>query len=1450
MKPIITKVRWNYLLSFLLLFLMQSAFAQYDKTVDKTGTGDYTTVQAAIDAAPTGLIAPYRIFIKNGIYKEIVTVPSNKPFIQLVGESVAGTIITYDNYSGKAIPGGGVYGTSTSATVTISATDFSAVNITFQNTTGDAPQALAINVNNDRASFKNCRFLGGQDTLLANNNGLRQYYLNCYIDGVVDFIFGNARAVFDNCVIYPKDRKDGNSSYITAANTKNPEPYGFVFRNSQITENTGITKYVLGRPWQNDAATTVNKSENRTVYLNTKMGASVSPAGWSTWDSGTDTNLIIYGEYNSQNTDGSPYDVSSRVSWSKQFTTTDAAVYSDANLFAGWDPTAVFIDAATYTAPLVVSNFQGTKGATTTPFKWNISWPITGVQYDVYRSTDNGMNYSIVNTQTSSDANVNFNYTAPNPPPGSSYQYYVKATKSSYADNSSDIVTISSVPTVTVTGSLGVFLQGLGTPSTSQSYTVSGLDLTNDIIITPPVGYEISSNGGTNWYDLTNPIHLVPTSGAVANTSISVRLNVSTAATYSGNITQTSTGAIDVNQAVSGTVQSGSLTVSATLINWPLTADNVDNSLVRATGVTATTPTLNGFVPSDGTTNTSFPPYSSVQGQSFAVNAAGGGWSSSSTPAGPGNLNTNFYEQFTVQPSANYQIRVDTISFNTSVELTTGNFAVSYSLDDFTNKVDLNTGIAPDGNSIMFTSNGVFPTTAIAMIREDAANISKFKFPVSNLNIQNGQTLKIRIYFKTGSSSSTNRYVKVKDFLVKGESSLAPVLGDYQSHQSGDWTALSTWERYDGTAWVTPAPDYPVYNNSGKSTIQNGHTITVSSSLANGSGYIHLTTVKLGGQLVVSSGADLKLSNDGDANTVDLLVNGNMNINGTLSTNGACTIEVGGKLVNSNSISLNGTDILTIDSLATYQHNANSPNAPTAVWKTGSNFLITGLTTSQTSIFKNTINYYNIIWDNQNEASGKYYAVRGNLTATNVLGKLTVKSTGATYISLFNADGTTTLPSGYEQTGGKVLVRESGTVNAIFNIGKDFAVTGGTFESNSAASVILNLTGASSKYNYDDATHVLTNLNTNISGNYTLQSSLNLNNLALTGNGKITLGANTLTTTLLTGGSSSAYVITNGVGKLKINNIGTTNVTFPIGTSATSYNPVTINNAGIVDNFSMSVQNTFDNATPNNNQTVNKQWNIEEDIAGGSNATLTLGWSGADQAVGFNPSNPISLLHYTSGNWAGTLASISGSGTVADPYLATASGFNSFSPFGVGNSTVLPLDLISFTASVNKGLSPKVNLSWKTTNEVNTLKFDVERSFDGKSFSNIGLVNAMNTPGIHDYAFVDDNPLTGTAYYRLNQIDLNGANKYSPIEAVNLESYISLSVYPNPVSNILNIIHPKANDGASLSIVSLNGQKLFTIGVNKDNTKTSTDISKLSSGAYFMMFDNGSQQSALKFIKN
>ena len=268
-----------------LTLLMGTVFSQYNTIVDVNGSGSFTTIQAAINAAPTGQTAPYIIYIKKGKYREVVTIPATKPFIQLIGESMAETIISYDNYSGKPNGTGGTYGTSTSATVNVFAKDCMLMNLSMENATGygvdanaippapgDGPQALALNVSADRVVFYNCRFNGGQDTVFTGGPGKRNYFKNCYIDGNTDFIFGDATAIFDTCVIYPRTRLDkGTGGYVTAVNTKVVSGYGYVFRDCKLSKNRGSTNYALGRPWQSGSGGVYNK----TVFLNTAMGSNI-----------------------------------------------------------------------------------------------------------------------------------------------------------------------------------------------------------------------------------------------------------------------------------------------------------------------------------------------------------------------------------------------------------------------------------------------------------------------------------------------------------------------------------------------------------------------------------------------------------------------------------------------------------------------------------------------------------------------------------------------------------------------------------------------------------------------------------------------------------------------------------------------------------------------------------------------------------------------------------------------------------------------------------------------------------------------------------------------------------------------------------------------------------------------------------------------------------------------
>ena len=435
---------------FLIGFLPFCAKAQYDKIVAADGSGDYTTISAALLAAPFNPTIPFKIFIKNGIYKEKVTI--NRTFITLVGESAANVIIRWDDYYLK-VPN---LQPKSTATVTINANDVVMMNITVENRsadTMDGPQALALNVNRDRCAFKNCRFIGGQDTISTDRNGTRQYFKDCYIDGNTDFIYGGSTTLFDNCIIYGRDRIDrGSGGYLTAANTPVGQTYGYVFRNCVIPDNNGYTSYVLGRPWGNDSGTaTANKANNKTVFINTTMGQSINSVGWSVWDSGTITNLISYAEYNSLSIAGQPVDINGRVSWSQQLTSTDAANYTTANILTNtsgaWDPCAISGMCTTTATEIAVSNFRLRKESSLSKLSCNLNWPIDQVKAELFRSDDN-INFVKIAESYLSLSNYNFNFSDNLPQAGQSYYYKILASKVGLNTFSTEVIKLDGPSTL------------------------------------------------------------------------------------------------------------------------------------------------------------------------------------------------------------------------------------------------------------------------------------------------------------------------------------------------------------------------------------------------------------------------------------------------------------------------------------------------------------------------------------------------------------------------------------------------------------------------------------------------------------------------------------------------------------------------------------------------------------------------------------------------------------------------------------------------------------------------------------------------------------------------------------------------------------------------------------------------------------------------------------------
>lgn len=285
---------------------------KYVFTVAKDGSGDYRYIQDAIDAMRVYPLATITLYIKNGVYNEKIELPATNTDVTFVGESVEKTIITFNDYSGR-----GKLHTFTSYTAKISGNRFIAQNITFANTAGPVGQALALYVDADKAVFKNCRFLGNQDTIFAAGEAARQYFVDCYIEGTTDFIFGPSTAVFQACTIRAKA-----NSYITAASTTPGKKFGYVFLDCKIVADSNVTKLYLGRPWRATA---------KTAFIRCELPGQLAPEGWNNWNNPENEKTVFYAEYGNR---GDGAGIKGRLPWVKQLTEKEAKAYTVENIFS------------------------------------------------------------------------------------------------------------------------------------------------------------------------------------------------------------------------------------------------------------------------------------------------------------------------------------------------------------------------------------------------------------------------------------------------------------------------------------------------------------------------------------------------------------------------------------------------------------------------------------------------------------------------------------------------------------------------------------------------------------------------------------------------------------------------------------------------------------------------------------------------------------------------------------------------------------------------------------------------------------------------------------------------------------------------------------------------------------------------------------------------------------
>ena len=319
--------------TLLLLTLTVSAASKYDNpdtiVVARDGTGEFRTVDEAIEVCRAFMDYHKVIYIKKGTYKEKLIIPSWLQNIELCGEDMNETVITYDDHAnvkvvlGTAAPHEQPMGTFRTYTLKIEGNDITLKNLTVENNSARLGQAVALHTEGDRIKVVNCRIIGHQDTIYTGVAGTRLYFKDCYICGTTDFIFGPSTAWFEDCSI-----ESLVNSYVTAASTPQSQPFGYIFNNCRLIAAEGVDKVFLGRPW---------RDYGYTLFMNCELGRHIRPEGWHNWEKQREQ-TARYLEYNNR---GEGADISQRAPWSRQLTKKEASKITLEAVFTmndSWNP--------------------------------------------------------------------------------------------------------------------------------------------------------------------------------------------------------------------------------------------------------------------------------------------------------------------------------------------------------------------------------------------------------------------------------------------------------------------------------------------------------------------------------------------------------------------------------------------------------------------------------------------------------------------------------------------------------------------------------------------------------------------------------------------------------------------------------------------------------------------------------------------------------------------------------------------------------------------------------------------------------------------------------------------------------------------------------------------------------------------------------------------------------
>ena len=286
--------------------------------VSRDGTGEFRTIDEAIEVCRAFMDYTKVIYVKKGVYKEKLIIPSWLTNITICGEDRDNTIITWDDHANIKMPVGGLdseaavkgkpMGTFRTYTLKVQGSYITLKDITIENNAAKLGQAVTLHTEGDHILVQNCRLLGNQDTVYTGVGGTRVAFYDCYIEGTTDFIFGPSIAWFQNCEIHSKA-----NSYITAAATPAGQKYGYVFYKCRLTADKDVDKVYLGRPWRPFAAT---------IFMDCELGKHIRPEGWHNWNNAKNEETARYAEYGNK---GEGASTKNRVKWSKQLSKKEAA---------------------------------------------------------------------------------------------------------------------------------------------------------------------------------------------------------------------------------------------------------------------------------------------------------------------------------------------------------------------------------------------------------------------------------------------------------------------------------------------------------------------------------------------------------------------------------------------------------------------------------------------------------------------------------------------------------------------------------------------------------------------------------------------------------------------------------------------------------------------------------------------------------------------------------------------------------------------------------------------------------------------------------------------------------------------------------------------------------------------------------------------------------------------